>query len=160
MLTFNNRGLLVPNYNLPSTVDEMEEMFVRDIDSHARRDLFENYKTYLNILSEVVGHTPFVQWVDGSFTTRKPEPSDIDIVSFIPFDVVENVESALQPLKYPQSLSFGIDAYIVKVYPSDHRLAALYYGDRAYWMDKFDKTPRNRRGVIYPKGFLELTINK
>ncbi|MGJ1534902.1 DUF6932 family protein [Sphingobacterium multivorum] len=53
---------------------------------------------------------------------------------------------------------FGLDAYIVKVYPRTHTKYPLYIGDEMYWMDKFDKNKRNRNGVKVPKGFVEIIL--
>ncbi len=159
MLTFNQRGLLIPNYNLPSSLDELEAVFIQQIGTPERQRLFEGYLTYLTSLRDTLPGGPFVQWVDGSFTTHEPRPRDVDVVNFISFDVVERCHEKLQFLKYLDSVQrFGVDGYVVSVFPPDHRLYALYVSDRAYWMDKFDKTERNRRGIIHPKGFLELTF--
>lgn len=157
MLTFNRRGLLVPNYNLPSSLAELESVFVRQIGTPERQRLFDGYPEYLAALGQVLAGESFVQWVNGSFTTREPCPRDVDVVNFVSFDVVGRHREPLQALKYPASVErFGVDAYLVSVFPPSHRLYALYVGDRAYWIDKFDKTERTRRGVVHPKGFLEL----
>nr|WP_293838490.1 hypothetical protein [uncultured Arsenicibacter sp.] len=159
MIELNPRGLITPNYNIPATMTELENLFVKGPESPKRYQLFDCYKRYTESLATILAGDHFVQWVDGSFTTREPNPGDIDVVSFINFDSVERSAKELQSFKYPDSLLHGVDAYIVKVYPKDHRLFALYAGDRAYWMDKFSKTTRNKRGIVYPKGFLEITIS-
>lgn len=156
-LSFTNRGLITPNTNVPATLSEFENVFASGM-SVRRRELFKGYQTYLTHLQAILGNAPFIQWVDGSFTTLTPNPKDIDVVSFVGFDVVARCEPQLKALKYPHSLDFGVDAYIVRVYPADHRHYPQYTGDRAYWMSQFDKTERNRRGIISPKGFLELSF--
>lgn len=52
--------------------------------------------------------------------------------------------------------NYNVDGYIVKTYPRENRKVALYMGDWTYWMDRFDKTRRNKFGNRYPKGFLEI----
>lgn len=103
-----------------------------------------------------LGDVHFVQWVDGSFTTTEQHPGDIDIVTFLNVDVIDKLGAALNPFKYPESLRYGMDAYLVRIFPPVHRLFALYVGDRAYWLDRFTRTERNRRGIVHRKGFLEL----
>ena len=158
MIELSHRGLLVPNYNLPATLAELKEMFVVRRGSQHREQLFARYLTYLEKLTFVLGASPFKQWIDGSFTTNVQTPADIDLVSFVDYKMVEQHEADLAQFKYPVSLLYGVDAYVVKIYPADHRLYALYVGDRAYWMDRFDKTRRNNKGIVYPKGFLELSF--
>ena len=51
---------------------------------------------------------------------------------------------------------FGVDAYLVTVFPEGHEKIFLFESDRAYWMDKFSRTRRDRRGVKHPKGFREI----
>lgn len=158
MLTFNQHGLLVPNTTISSSLSEIEDKLVHQIGSVKRQMLYSGYLDYMAELRRVIGDAPFKQWINGSFSTLTPNPGDIDIVSFINFEVVKQFDKDLRSLRFPASLQFGVDAYIVRVYPPDHRLVALYIGDHAYWMDKFDKTERNRRGLVYPKGFIELAF--
>jgi hypothetical protein len=63
----------------------------------------------------------------------------------------------LQSFKYPASeINFQVDAYIVAVYPIQHKKYYLYQHDSAYWMDQFDTTRRNKNGNRLSKGFLEI----
>ena len=156
MIELNQKGLIVPDYNVPSTVLELATVFVKDRPTSQRTILFDGYLSYMDDLCTCLGDIQFTQWIDGSFTTAKQHPGDIDIVTFLNFDVVDQLGAALSPFKYPESLRYGMDAYLVRVFPPEHRLFALYIGDRAYWLDRCTKTERNRRGIVHRKGFLEL----
>ena len=156
MIELNQKGLIVPDYNVSSTVLELATVFVKDRATSRRTTLFGGYLDYTNDLCACLGDIPFTQWIDGSFTTAEQHPHDIDIVTFLNFDVIDQLGAALNPFKYPESFRYGMDAYLVRVFPPEHRLFALYIGDRAYWLDRFTKTERNRRGIVYRKGFLEL----
>lgn len=156
MIELNQRGLLIPDYNIPATILELATIFVWNMPVSQRQTLFNKYLDYMTSMYDLLDDLPFIQWIDGSFTTTDANPRDIDIVTFINFDVVNRLDSELVQFKYPASLSFGMDAYIVRVFPPDHRSFALYAGDRAYWLERFSRTERNRRGVIHKKGFLEL----
>ncbi|MBC3785610.1 DUF6932 family protein [Spirosoma utsteinense] len=156
MIELNQKGLIVPDYNVPSTVPELATVFVKDRATPQRLALFRGYLDYMTDLCACLGELSFTQWVDGSFTTAEPHPGDIDIVTFLSFADIDKLGPALKPFTYPQSLGYGMDAYLVRVFPPEHRLFALYVGDRDYWLDKFTKTERNRRGIVYKKGFLEL----
>lgn len=157
MLHFNAKGFLIPNLNISSSLEELESEFVDNIDSERRRHLFTKYVEYSNLLKSKLTESSLLQWIDGSFISKKSDPADIDIVSFINYKELENNDKRLDMFKYPFSLAnFELDAYIVLVYPRDHKNYPLYVGDRLYWMDLFDKARRNRSGVKSPKGFLEL----
>jgi hypothetical protein len=61
------------------TISELEDKFLNPFgDNTHRRKLIERFKVYLNEFM-AIGINAEV-WVDGSFTTTKPDPDDIDIV--------------------------------------------------------------------------------
>ena len=157
MIELNQRGLIIPDYNVPATILEFATVFVWNIPVSQRQTLFSKYLDYMTSMYDLLNDLPFVQCIDRSFTTSDAHPNDIDIVTFINFNVIAQFGKDLGQFKYPLSLSYGMDAYIVRVFPPEHRSFALYVGDRAYWLDRFSKTERNRRGIVYRKGFLELT---
>jgi hypothetical protein len=156
MIELNHRGLIIPDYNVPASIEELATVFVWNMPTGQRTELFSRYIDYMKAIYAVSKDLSFIQWIDGSFTTAYPKPNDIDIVTFINFDVADRLEKELTAFKYPASLQYGMDAYIVRVYPPEHRSFALYVGDRAYWLDRFSKTERNRRGIVHRKGFVEL----
>ena len=157
MLKFTSKGLLVPNRNIISSLAELKEEFLDNIFTQNRKSLFENYIKYSDDLSKTCKGSKIRQWIDGSFVTKNSKPKDIDIVSFIEYQIIDSNEPIFTNFKFPNSINkYGVDAYIVKVYPDDHKKYPLYIGDRMYWMDRFDKTRRNRAGNKVPKGFLEI----
>lgn len=57
----------------------MEKLFVDNFDNNSRRQLLvDQLRTFLDELSKV--QAKFEVWLDGSFTTLKDEPDDIDIL--------------------------------------------------------------------------------
>jgi hypothetical protein len=61
------------------TMDDLERLFVEPFESPwARRRLVERLRDLIAVLQEI-GLSCEV-WIDGSFLTFKPEPSDIDMV--------------------------------------------------------------------------------
>lgn len=156
MIELNLRGLIVPDYNVPSTLKEVATFFVRNMPTVQRKELFGRYLDYMTALYDLVENSSLFQWIDGSFTTADANPKDIDIVTFINFEEVDRWDKQLAQFKYPLSLDYGMDAYIVRVFPPEHRSFALYVGDRTYWLDRFSRTERNRWGIVYRKGFIEL----
>jgi hypothetical protein len=49
-----------------------------------------------------------------------------------------------------------LDPYFVVVYPKNHSKEKFYCSDIAYWIDRFDTTRRDRKGIKNNKGFLEI----
>ncbi|MEO6721908.1 MAG: hypothetical protein ABIN67_16185 [Ferruginibacter sp.] len=157
MLNFNRSGLLVPSSIIASNLKELQSEFITHIGTTERINHFNSYINYSNALKILCGNNGLIQWVDGSFVTKMPKPNDIDIVSFIDFQIISSLGNKLQSFKYPASETiFQVDAYIVPVYPIGHHHFYLTQHDKAYWIDMFDKTRRNRAGNRLSKGFLEI----
>lgn len=156
MLTFNQSGLLLPDNKISSSIAELEFEFVTNFDSDKRNNLFQSLLKYNNEFRKACQLTELKQWVNGSFVTKKNNPGDIDLITFLNFDKVESLGVKLNDFKYPNSEKlFGVDAYIIEVYPENHKNRNLYLSDYAYWIDRFTKT-RRIRGNKLSKGFLEI----
>jgi len=156
MLQFNPKGYLMPNGNITSDLRELKEIFTHNTASDKRNEIFEKYLVYSNSLKDSCSQ-PYLQWVNGSFCTLKKEPADIDIVSFIPYLLIDANEKQFKQFSHPNSeKEYGVDAYIVKIYPETSRLYPQFIGDRFYWLATFSKTKLNKAGKRYSKGFLEI----
>jgi len=157
MLQFNSNGFLVPDSNIISTIEELEREFVLAFNNERRAEIYKRYVVYSNNLKNLLGVNNITQWIDGSFVTMKPNPNDIDLVSFVDGQLLDTLEREVGIFKYPLSLEyFGVDAYIVKTYDRNDRRYALYNGDLHYWMNTFDKAKVSRTGKAFAKGFLEI----
>ena len=88
MLNFDNRGLLTPTTNILSSVEEFKQVFVDEIlFSSTRLSNFNNYIKYSDALKKMLNGQPILQWINGSFVTQIIEPKDIDMVSFIDYEI-------------------------------------------------------------------------
>jgi hypothetical protein len=149
---------LIPDRNIPSTLTEFKSTFASGTNSH-RANLFGKYFLYSINLKKTLEIEYLLQWIDGSYVTKEESPDDIDFINFLDYKVVEAFEEQLEDFKFPGSeIKFGVDAYIIKVYPIDHKCYPLYLGDQFYWKDHLSKTGRNRAGNRFPKGFLEISF--
>lgn len=88
-------------------------------DSTTRPAIFISYQDYLRDFRSLIG-VGFKQWVNGSFTTKKTDPKDIDIINFISHDVI--TDSSIEDLAVFQTHGgsrdrYQVDAYIIPVYP-------------------------------------------
>lgn len=159
-LIFDENGCLTPSNAILTTLDIFEDVFVsKFIVSSTRKNIFENYKRYVvDFQKDIVGN--FKQWVNGSFVTKKLNPNDIDLVTFIPFDIFEKKRKELEArfIMGGALKNYSVDAYAIKVYPQEHDLHFVTQHDVAEWRETFSKTKFNRVRKRYPKGFLELNF--
>lgn len=156
MLIFNTSGLLVPDHIILSTIQEFEQEFVTNIATAKRKALFNSYVKYNEDFKKVCKLEELHQWIDGSYVTKKENPGDFDLVTFLDVDISRDLGTKLNAFTYPDSeLIYGVDAYIVEVYPEHHKERFRYLSDKAYWIDRFTKT-RRIQGNRLAKGFLEI----
>ena len=157
MLRFDSMGLLTPNTNIATTLIELKEYFVDNIPSETRLQNYEKYIYYSTELKKLLGLESMVQWVDGSFVTSIRNPKDIDLVTFIDFESRTKLESELKRFEARGANTiYGVDAYILTVFPEDHKKSFYFQSDKAYWNERFTKTRRDNFGKKNPKGFVEI----
>ncbi len=156
MLEFNSKGLLVPNTNILSSIEELKEVFVEGISSKTRLDIFNKYLAYSDELKRLLEVKELKQWVNGSFVTKVANPKDIDLVTFVDYNLIQANEQKIEAFNNYSKKDVMLDVYIVPVYPKKHPHEFYYISDVAEWMSKFDKTRRDRKGVKNNKGFLEI----
>jgi hypothetical protein len=88
-MEFDAFGHLIPYEVIETDLATFEAVFVTAFPgSMARRTIFEAYLDYLARLKGAFG-VGFQQWIGGSFVTLKPEPADLDVVTFLDFRLYE-----------------------------------------------------------------------
>ena len=88
MLTFNHSGLLVPDNKISSSIEELNNEFVLKIPSQRREEIFKAYVKYSEDFKKVCNLHELHQWINGSFVTKKNNPGDIDLITFIDYKTV------------------------------------------------------------------------
>lgn len=157
MIEFDNKGFLIPDDAIPSTLQEFEQVFVKQMPTEQRKQHFESYLNYSKELKNLCGGIELIQWIDGSFVTKKENPNDIDLVTFLDFESTKSIHHLLENFKEPLSKTvYGVDAYIVYTYSKEHKKYFFQQSDTAYWIDRFTKTRVNNKGQKFSKGFLEI----
>jgi hypothetical protein len=153
---FNSRGFLMPYQKINSSIEEIQDVFVEQQPySETRRLIFDNYLAYLVDFKRYI--TPnFTHWLDGSFTSLKPNPNDLDFVSFIDYRIYEAKEDEIFRIveKYGY---LKLDNYISQVFPESHlrHSETLHYMD--YWKDLFSSSRRDAdTNLQAPRGFIEI----
>ena len=157
---FDARGNLKPYEKIEIDLDSFRKHFVDDFaGEHQRRtEIFENYSNFLQAFRQEVTEG-FIQWVDGSFVTKKSTPRDIDFVTLIDYQTYERYQTIIEN-KYrrqPARNTFGlVDAYVVKMYPVGHSQRWVSEYDLVYWRRWFSEIRMNRAKKKFAKGFIEI----
>lgn len=157
MLHFTKNGFLIPDNNIAVSVDDLNRYFVEGIPSDTRGEIFVKYLKYSDELKNVLGLKTLKQWINGSFVTKIKNPKDIDLITFVDFDLRTRFANELKQFEAKGANdNFGVDAYLLTAFPTGHEKNFLFESDRAYWMEMFTRTRRDKSGRKHRKGFLEI----
>lgn len=159
-INFDTRGNLNPYEKIELSLDRFKNHFVDDFAyEHERRlEIFKNYVAFLDGFKQEVTQN-FIQWIDGSFVTKKLIPRDIDFVTLIDYQTYERCQTIIENKfrREPAKNIFGlVDAYVVKMYPVGHSQRWVSEYDLIYWRRWFSETRMNRAKKKFAKGFIEI----
>jgi len=157
---FDIRGYLKPYGKNIINVESLKAGFVDPFnEGSSRKKLYKGYVKYNTDLKRVLSNKKYYQWINGSFISTKVNPRDIDMVNFIDFELAGVNEKELKRFTNRQSkVKYGIDGYIVRIYPEAHKNFIRTKSDLIYWENWFGMSAKNRRKQRYPKGFVELEV--
>lgn len=138
---FNAQGYLEPGLH-QMTLEEFEAAFVTPFPhSNTRSDILIGYVRHHAELCQVLDC--FEQIIDGSFTTNKNDPNDVDLLILADGDVVDALSDeqkerlvALVSGKATQK-GYMCDAYFCPTYPDGHPHHSASRQQRKYWMGEF-----------------------
>lgn len=152
MIEFDENGFLKPYGPSRTDLDTLEQVFVNEFTtSTTRREHFERFREY-NERLRVLMSVELVQWIDGSFVSRKTNPNDIDVLTFVDDQLFTQHGQALKLLKNEFDKGAGrVDAYFIRVYPDGHLYRNHYESDRVQWLFDWGRTnsrPRKNKGLI------------
>ncbi len=158
---FDENGNLTPYKQIETDLDTLKANFVDAFPtSKTRKILFENYLRFVYRFQDKV-FPYFEQWINGSFVTKKENPNDIDIVTFLDYEIYEKRGEQTLDQFWTFSLEDqGIDSYIVKKYPKGHTNYLGFITLQNQWIDTYSSTNPKKEGKILPKGFLKITFEK
>jgi hypothetical protein len=151
--TFNSSGYL-PEGIYQSNLTEFKDRFVNDFsNSRTRSDLF---KGYVRLTKGLLNTARFEkQWIDGSYTTNKVDPRDVDLVSF-----VDGNDTSISTNQTYQDIvdqimmdEYGCDSYIVPIFSDGDYRKSFYDKNIKYWKNRWGK---DRKGQ--DKGFIEFDL--
>jgi hypothetical protein len=149
---FGQDGNLPRGIHKP-TVSEFKSRFVENFDSSITRiDIFNGYKTYCEDLLQL--NVAMIQWVDGSFTTNKIDPNDIDIVTHLDALKINSIQMVdkvgrLSKNRNQLKSKYKCDPYAIPIYPQNHQLYNETIKWLDYWQNCFGKDrSKNPKGII------------
>ena len=133
--------------------EEFSNRFVDAFAGSERRPLIrDGFLRLRRTVEETLG-LPAVQWADGSFVEAKPEPGDVDVVTFVDADRLNGLDGAAQ--KSVVELLDGGEAtkprysthtFLVPHAPTGHPYREVSEEARRYWRRWFGRTRKFHPG--------------
>ena len=130
----------------PCTEAEFADRFVDGFtDAERRPEILQGFLRFRRTAE--AADLPAVQWVDGSFVEAKPDPGDVDVVSFVSADRLNDLDEAAQ--EAVASLLDGHEStkpryqthtFLVPHVAPDHPYREVYEAARAFWRNWFGRT--------------------
>lgn len=132
------KALFPPGSFVDVDLSNIAGVFAEEVDTPQRRRLSSQLRLFVGHLQNL-GLTSFEMWIDGSFTTVKPNPTDIDVVCFIPkSQLAELSDESLEQLRYLASEDGR--PYVREKWNIDYYHCPFdSLEDRNYWKDQFSK---------------------
>ena len=157
MIQFNARGYLTPSDAIEVDFETFETFFV--FNDH-RKLILDEYQNFLTVLKKLDIST-FSQWLNGSFTTKKPNPNDIDVVTFINFEDYERLEKVLREIRLDFRSRKKVDCYFVIKYPENHSNFLNYQADKLQFLHDFTHDVKRERqlDIKLPKGLISINFD-
>ncbi len=151
--TFDKYNNLTPYSVIDTTLEEIELELVYSFDENSiRLQLFEMLKIYLLDLSNLLDRQPFEVLIDGSFTSRKINPNDIDIVVIIDSKIVKaiDVTGFRCNLSQKKLVNYsGVHAFVIEKFEENNTKFILFQADFLHWLSFFSKDRKgNKKGIL------------
>jgi predicted nucleotidyltransferase len=151
-----NKDGYLPQKRFKIDLKEFEDKFVYVDDTSKREMLYEKYKSFCKRFEHII----IKVWVNGSYTTGKKLPGDIDMA--VHFDALKFENLSLMSLAEKQAFTnregikkrYMLHSLLVPVYPNNHPAHAITKMQSEKWEKLFFKDTRNNPPVI--KGYVEL----
>jgi hypothetical protein len=154
-MQFDDNGYLVPYGAIPSNLNEIVQEFCF---TEQRAVLYQKFVDFMAELQKLLS-AGFEIWVNGSFTSKKNVPNDIDIAIFLDSELYTKLESILLPFtEFSYHQKNKIDCYFVRVYLKEHKDYFRYEHDRKWWFNDFSQVRNKKTNKLSPKGFLQLNF--
>lgn len=147
----------VPRGDYAPSEADFESRFLNIENSSLRVEIFRGWNRHRAALLRIGLPDSAMELLNGSFTTAKHSPGDIDIAVEVPVDQVEQMvhHPASRLLRGPEMKDdYNCDAYPIWSLPRDHRDHERVTADLVRYWTKWFGMDRNGR----PKGRIWATV--
>lgn len=156
---------VLPPGRHPCSLDDFADRFAheRTTDRVRRQLILDDFLTFRDQQLRC-GLAIISYWIDGSFTSDKIDPGDIDITTVVdgpasaPIDDFAdwlNPKDRWKTLPHPRvGRTLLVDGYAVVKVPDNHPTCADYLRTRGYWDDWWQRS--RATGEVERKGFVEV----
>jgi hypothetical protein len=152
MIKFDKNGNPQPPGITNIPIADFKLVFVDSFgNSKTRTIIFEKYESYISDFKNII-HQEFNHWVNGSYTTKKKDPNDIDIVKMVEFN--EDVNSKQSELR--SFLTVGgskekylVDGYFIPIYAKDDPRYVITEQGLNHWAQFFGHDRENRAKTLF-----------
>ena len=153
MINFDENGNITPPEIIESSWEDFVDAFANSLENRRRRKrLLANYVLYLDTLKRHF-ENPFYQWVNGSFVTQKLLPMDIDMVTFLPYDLIVKKAIFVEQIRKSSKQLYKIDGFFCPTANWNHRFFESTVRESERWKTLFGTS---REGL--PKGIIKLNF--
>lgn len=138
---FNENGYLTPGFHDWTEREILEKLVLPFSESKTRLQNYTGYLQLCKILKDAA--IPFEQWIDGSFSTSKMDPGDIDLLTVIDKDLLdalpENVQNQIAVIFRGKQTKAALncDSFLLVKVPDNHPDFNCFRQNRKYWMGEF-----------------------
>jgi len=154
---FDKHGLITPKEIIELSLGDFERIFVKErTEKKHRQRIFKEYLQHNKQIQKEIG-TILFQFVNGSFTTLKAKPNDIDVVSFIDYRIYRKKEEEILQLEEYFDKFDKLDIHIIpRSYPGHPgfiEIQLMY----EYWKALFSRTREMNRKRL-SKGLIKINF--
>lgn len=159
MLKFDENGHLEPYEIIEISLPEFETVFVSNMNiQEHRQGIFQTYLLFINELFGAV-RGDFYQLVDGSFTTTKEKPRDIDVVTFIEIKLFKRCQRQIIWFLQNSKQAYGIDSFFVPTCKPFNPFYPKFLETFDYWVNLFGHSREDEKGARHPKGIIKIQFS-
>lgn len=154
-IEFDEHGFIKPYKVIELTLSKFGEIFIKNMPETAHRErIFQRLLEYNLLVEKQIGKIQF-QYLNGSFTTLKNKPKDIDVVSFISYTDFLRNEELISTISEAHFDDPDLDVFIVPLSFSGAPLFIQADLLHRYYLDLFSNY-RKADNKVYPKGLIKI----
>lgn len=151
MITFDINGNPQPFGIVKILLSDFKSIYVDAFTtSSTRQSIYFKWQDYIEHFKNQIC-SEFKQWVNGSYTTNKIDPNDIDLVNLVEYTDDLNSKAHLIVNFLTQGGSkdkYKVDGYFVQIYSTDDPRYSLTEHWLNYWKDWFGHDRERREKGI------------